>query len=152
MANQKGRVAKSAGTVTTTLGVAAAIATFLTRPEVKAVLGSASATTRKWAANVKSQRSARAPHVSSKHGVGGFVKGRVGAGALLRRLDELSAAVTDVASLDPTISDRLSGEERELRIRISAAAKLSAETRRPKLRALEAELDAFEQALATAIG
>ena len=80
------------------------------------------------------------------------MKRRVGAGALLRRLDELSAAVADVSSLDPTISDRLAVEERELRIRISAAAKLSPETRRPKLRALEAELDAFEQALATAIG
>jgi hypothetical protein len=152
MANQKGRIAKSAGTVTTTLGVAAAIATFLTRPEVKAVFGSASATTRRWAANVKSERSDRVVRASSKTGLGGFVKGRVGAGALLRRLDELSAAVADVASLDPTISDRLAVEERELRIRISAAAKLSPERRRPKLRALEAELDEFEQALATAIG
>jgi hypothetical protein len=145
MASQKGRVAAG-------LSVAAAIATFLTRPEVKAVFGSASTTTKKWAETVKSQRDARAVHRSGKDGVGGFVKGRVGAGALLRRLDELSAAVADVASLDPTISERLAGEERELRIRISAAAKLSPETRRPKLKALEAELDAFEQALAEAIG
>ena len=152
MASQKGRVAKSAGTVTATLSVAAAIATFLTRPEVKAVLESASTTTKKWAATVKSKRGAREIQRSGKDGLGGFVKGRVGAGALLRRLDELSAAVADVASLNPTVSDRLTAEERELRIRINGAAKLSPETRRPKLRALEAELDAFEQALADAIG
>ena len=152
MASQKGRVAKSAGSVTTALGVGATIVTFLNRPEVKAAFGTASTTTRRWAANVKSQRNSEGLSTSSKDGVRGFVKGRVGAGALLRRLDELSAAVSDVASLNQTISQELAVEERELRVRIRAAAKLSPEMRRPKLRALEAELDAFEQVLAEAIG
>ena len=80
------------------------------------------------------------------------MRSRFGAGALVRRLDELSAAVSDIAPRDQTTSEQLAVEVRELRIRISAAAKLSLEQRRPKLKAFEAELDALEEPLADAIG
>ena len=82
----------------------------------------------------------------SKNGVGGFVKRRVGAGALLRRLDELSAAVADVsiASTEPSPTARPSRSvscEFESVPRRSCHLKCAAR----KLKALEAELDAFEQ-------
>ena len=48
--------------------------------------------------------------------------------------------------------DPLGVQVRELRIRIRAAAQLSPELRRPKLRALGAELDALEHAVADTIG
>jgi len=139
-----------AAAVTSALGVTAAAMAFLNKPEVKEMLRTASEKTKEWAASIKRRRGRRALHPDSD-GENGFVKRRVGAGALVRRLDELSAAVSDVASLEPTMSDRLGAQVRELRIRIRAAAKLSRELRRPKLTALEAELDALEHVLAEAI-
>jgi hypothetical protein len=150
MASAKGPTGKI-GSVTSMLTIGTAVVGFLTRPEVKKVLGDASSSAKAWAAGIKNRRTDTRPSAEGGR-VRGIVKDRYGAGALLRRLDALAAAITTLAELDESVSHELSVREQALRARVNAAAKLSPELRRPKLKALEAELDEFERALADAIG
>ena len=129
--------------------VGAGLLKLLNRPEVKKALADASKSTLRWAAQVRNDRATRGEDGTRVRGV---IKDRYGAGAFLRRLDALGDAITDIGSLDDTVATSLAARHRELRARATAAARLSPELRRRKLRTLGTELDQLESALADAIG
>lgn len=143
-------MAKPKSKLATAVAISTALYGFLQRPEVREALAGISTSTKQWASKVRDSK--RTTDAHPEHGrVRSAIKGRYGAGALLRRLDALSAAVADISTLAPDLAASLSIRERDLRTRITAAGKLSSDVRREKLRALASELDEFERALAAAI-
>lgn len=145
-------MAKPKSKLTTAIAIGTALYGFLRRPEVQDALTGVSSSTKQWAGKVRLAKRTGDGSQKRDERVRGVIKDRYGAGALLRRLDALAAAIADISTLEPDLATRLSAKERDLRTRITAAGKLSADVRKPKLRTLEAELDGLEGALADAIG
>ncbi|MDO8391489.1 MAG: hypothetical protein Q7V57_13495 [Actinomycetota bacterium] len=147
MSASKGRTAS--GNLGRAIAAATALVGLLSNPEVQRVLSAASGQTKKWAAQVKQRMaSERFPGARARS----LVTPKHDPAALLRRLDALAAAAADIAPLNAAVADEVLRQERELRAKVTAARRLPAELRKPKLKDLAAVVAALEQQLATALG